>query len=56
LEPLLVEAEKKETTYTHMYLPLIAGCNYDSAMFLEKIKNDHDLIHSSPKGHKTLLG
>jgi hypothetical protein len=50
LEPLLVEAEKKETTYTHMYLPLIAGCNYDSATFLEKIKNDHDFIHSSPKG------
>jgi hypothetical protein len=57
LEPLLLEAEKKEMTYTHMYLPLIADCKYNTTMFLAKIKNDHDQIHSSPNvaGESLLL-
>jgi DEAD/DEAH box helicase len=44
LEPLLPDKEKRDHTYTHMYAPLIFGCDN----FLEKIKSDHDMIHSPP--------
>ena len=52
LEPLLPENEKREHTYTHMYQPLIAGCDD----FIEKIKADFLMIHSPPnEGSEALL-
>jgi hypothetical protein len=44
LRPLLPKKEQHDHTYTHMYLPLIDGCDD----FGQKIKNDFVTIHSPP--------
>jgi hypothetical protein len=49
LEPFFLAAEKREHTYTHMYLPLIHACKYDPEAFAQKIRADFDMIHSIPK-------
>lgn len=55
LEPLLPEKEKRDHTYTHMYMPLILGCGNDGDAFLEKIRRDYEMIHSPPKPSEALL-
>jgi Helicase conserved C-terminal domain len=47
LVPFLLENEKHEDTYTHMFTPLVSGC-HDVSLFVEKIKNDFISIHAAP--------
>ena len=47
LLPFLPKKEKQDHTYTHMYVPLIAGCGSSNG-FTEKIKADFVSIHSPP--------
>jgi DEAD/DEAH box helicase len=44
LEPMLLDREKEDHTYTHMFMPLIKG----SEDFIAKIKNDNRMIHDPP--------
>ncbi|KAI2494426.1 hypothetical protein MHU86_20109 [Fragilaria crotonensis] len=47
LFPILPKREKQDHTYTHMFTPLIHGCG-GGKQFVQKIKSDFSLIHSSP--------
>jgi hypothetical protein len=47
LEPLLLNEERHDHTYTHMYIPLLTAGG-KSGDFYQKIKTDFKMIHSPP--------